>query len=450
MADELKFDFRDRESTLAFLETVIDMSPASQTEVSLEAGGESLTRFAGNRIHQNVSESNAKLTVRSIEGGHIGHSSINRFDKDSIRRALDWARAVARSGRIKADPAEFAGPQEYGSLDNFSSTTAEFSPNERAEVVGSLIEECSAREAEAAGAISNSASFQATANSGGLRAYHAGTDANFTATVSADGSTGWCDSYAVDASKLDAGAMGALALERAIAGKNPRGLEPGRYTVILEEAAVKDFLDFLNWLGFGAQAFEEGRSYMCGKIGEKITGGNITISDDAFQPLGAGVPFDYEGVPKQTVTLIENGIARGAVYDRAYAARANRSSTGHALPSRFTYGPLALNIAMRPGDSDAAEMLRSVKRGLLVSRFWYCRVVDPAKTLMTGQTRDGTFLIEDGKIVCGVKDMRFNENILEAFSRAELISKSVRRIETSIVPAMKIGDFRFTETVGEQ
>ncbi len=450
MVDEFKFDFRDRESTLVFLEAVIEMSPASQTEVSLEAGKESLTRFAGNRIHQNVSESDAKLTVRLIEDGHIGYSAVNRFDGEALRKTLDWAHALARSGRIKADPAEFAGPQEYGSIDNFSCATAGFSPDERAEVVGGLIEECASQGVEAAGAISNAADYQAIANSSGLRAYHAGTDANFTATVSADDSTGWCDGYAVDVSKLGAAGLGALALERAIAGKNPRGLEPGAYTVILEEAAVKDFLDFLNWLGFGAQAFEEGRSYMCGKIGKKITGENITISDDAFQPLGAGVPFDYEGAPKQRVALIENGIARGAVYDRAYAARAGRSSTGHALPSRVSVGPLALNIAMAPGESDLDEMIRSVKRGLLVSRFWYCRVVDPAKTLVTGQTRDGTFLIEDGQIVGGVKDMRFNENILEAFSRAELISKSVRRIGTSIVPSMKIEGFRFTETVGER
>lgn len=449
MADEIRFDYRDRESTLEFLAAVLEMSPASQTEISLEAGKESLTRFAGNRIHQNVGESDAKLSIRLIEDGHIGYVATNRFDKDSLRRALDWACGVARSGRIRAEPSEFAGPQKRLSIDNYSSKAAEFSAGERADVVGRLVEECSSEGAEAAGAISNSESVLAIANSNSLRAYHAHTDANFTATVSAGGSTGWCDSYAVDASNLETRSMGARALERAMAGKNPRKLEPGRYTVILEEAPVKDFLDFLNWLGFGAQAFEEGRSYMCGKLGEKITGENITIADDAFQPLGTGTPFDYEGIPKQRVTLIENGIARGVVYDSAYGARAKRSSTGHALPARFTYGPLPLNVTMKPGGSDAGEMLRSVKRGLLVSRFWYCRVVDPAKTLMTGQTRDGTFLIEDGKIVCGVQDMRFNENILEAFARAEMISENVRRIGTSIVPAMKIADFRFTETVGE-
>jgi len=449
MADEFRFDYRDRESALDFLAGVLEMSRASQTEVSLEAGRESLTRFAGNQIHQNVSESDHKLTIRSIEDGCIGYASTNSLARGPLRESLEWARAVARSGRIKAEPAEFAGPQEYASIDNYSTATAEFSPVERAETVGKLIEKCSSKGAEAAGAVSNSESALAIANTNGLRAYNAGTDSNFTATVSADGSTGWCDAYAVDAPSLKTDAMGKRALERAVAGRNPRKLEPGRYTVILEEAPIKDFLDYLNWLGFGAQAFEEGRSYMCDKVGEKITGDNITIIDDAYHLLGAGVPFDFEGMPRQRVVFIEDGVAREVVYDRAYGARAGRASTGHALPARFTYGPLPLNLIMKPGETDYDEMLRSVERGLLISRFWYCRVVDPAKTLMTGQTRDGTFLIENGKIVCGVQDMRFNENILEAFSRAETISKSVRRIGTSIVPAMKIADFRFTETVGE-
>lgn len=450
MTNEIRFDRHDRDATLEFLENVIEMSSASQTEAVLEATKHSLTRFAGNQIHQNVSASNCKLSIRSIDNGHIGNASTNRFDKDSLRQALEWARNVAASGRIPAEPPEFAGPQEYAGIDNHFPTTAEFSPGERAEMAGRLVDACSSKSAEAAGAVSNSETIVAIANSNGLRAYHALTDANFTATVSAEDSTGWCDCCAADASTLDADERGRTALGRALAGRNPRKIDPGRYTVILEEAAVKDFIDFLCWLGFGAQAFEEGRSFMCGKIGKKITGDNITIIDDAYHFLSAGIPFDYEGMPRQRVVLVENGVAGAAVYDRAYAARAKRASTGHALPAGFTYGPLPLDVSMEPGDVSAEQMLRSVERGLLVTRFWYCRVVDPAKTLLTGQTRDGTFLVEDGKIVCGVKDMRFNENILDAFSRAEMISKDARRVGSTIVPSMKIADFRFTETVGEQ
>jgi len=450
MADSILFDPRDREPTLEFLEKILDMSPSVQTEVVLRAGASSLTRFARNEIHQNVSESDSNLSIRSIENGHIGGASINCLDDEAVRRTLDWIHDVVRSGRIPAEPAGFADPSDYEPVENYFKATAEFSPRDRAGIAGSMIEECAGKGAEAAGAVSNEQAILAIANSNGLRAYHALTDANFTATVLIGGSTGWCNCYATDASMLEAESKGRLALDRALAGRNPRKVEPGRYTVILEEAAVKDFLDFLCWLGFGAQAFEDGRSFMCDKIGKKITGDDITIIDDAFDSRGAGVPFDYEGVPREQVVLIEDGVAREVVYDRMYASVAGRSSTGHALPAGFTYGPLPLNMIMRPGDADTSQMIRSVKRGLLVSRFWYCRVVDPAKTLLTGQTRDGTFLIEDGEIVGGVNDMRFNENILEAFSRAEMISKDVRRIDTTLAPAVKIADFRFTEAVGEQ
>jgi PmbA protein len=450
MADSILFDSRDRKSTIEFLEKVLDMSPSLHTEVVLRGGGSSLTRFARNEIHQNVSESDSTLSIRLIEDGHIGSATINCLDGKKIRRTLDWIHDVVRSGRLQAEPASFADPSDYESIENHFNATAELSPQERAGMAGSLIGECAGKGAEAAGAVSNEETILAIANSNGLRAYHALTDANFTATASIDGSTGWCNCYATDASMLDAESMGRLALDRALAGRNPRKVDPGKYTVILEEAAVKDFLDFLCWLGFGAQAFEDGRSFMCDKIGKKITGANITIVDDAFDSRGAGVPFDYEGVPKEQVVLIEDGIAREVVYDRMYAFRAGRSSTGHALPAGFTYGALPLDMVMRPGEADTSQMIRSIKRGLLVSRFWYCRVVDPAKTLLTGQTRDGTFLIEDGEIVGGVNDMRFNENILEAFSRAEMISKDVRRIDSTLAPAMKIVDFRFTEAVGEQ
>jgi predicted Zn-dependent protease len=448
MTDEVRLDWRDRDSTLRFLERVLETSQAAQSEVTLEGSESSLTRFANSRIHQNVSESDCRLSIRSIDDGCIGNAGTNRFDEESIRHALEWARDVARLGRIPAEPANFPGPETYASITNHFRTTAHLSPRGRAEMAGRLIEECASRGAEGAGAVSNSENVLAIANSEGLRAYHVLTDANFTATVSVDSSTGWCDCHSADASTLDAEEMGRRALERALGGRNPREIKPGRYAVILEEAAVNDLLEFLAWLGFGAQAFEEGRSFMCGRLGKKITGENVTIADNPLDPLARGTPFDYEGVPKKRVVLVENGVARTVVYDRAHAVRAGTLSTGHAMPAGFTYGPLPLNLTIDSGESTSAEMLKSVKRGLLITRFWYVRVVDPAKTLITGQTRDGTFLIEDGEVVCGVRDMRFNENILEVFSRAEMISQEVRYMRSTTVPAMKIADFRFTEPVG--
>jgi PmbA protein len=447
--NEPAFDLRSESSTLHFLESVLELSQAKQTEILLEAGKSALTRFARNQIHQNMSSRDMRLSVRIVEGQGIGFAATNRFDRGSLEQALEWARLVARSGRIPAQPSELPGPQKYAEIKNFFDQTATFSPANRAQLAQQLIEKSAAKNAEAAGAVSNSFDTIAIVNSRDLRAFHSLTNADFTATVSADNSTGWCDCTAANVAALDVKDRSERALERARASRNPRKIEPGPYTVILEEAAVKEFLDFLAWLGFGAQSFEEGRSFMCGKIGQKITGENITIADDAFDPLGSGLPFDYEGMPKQRVVLIENGIARGVVHDRASAARTGAASTGHALPPGFTYGPLPLNTVMSCGKHTYQQMLESVDRGLLVTRFWYCRVVDPAETLLTGQTRDGTFLIENGKIVSAVRDMRFNQSVLEAFARAEMISASLRRVESTLAPIMKIADFRFTETVGE-
>jgi predicted Zn-dependent protease len=449
MADKLEFDPHCEQSALDFLEKVIRLSSSEQTEALLEAGHYALTRFAGNQIHQNMSSRNCELSIRALDDGGVGHATVNTFDADSLKQALEWARRVARSGRVPAQPPDLPGPQRYTKIQNYFDSAARFTPADRAEMARKLIEASSARGAEAAGAVSNSFESTAIANSKGLRAFHTFTNANFTATVSADDSTGWCDCTAADVAALDAGERGKRALERALAARHPRRLEPGRYTVILEEAAVKEFLDFLAWLGFGAQAYEEGRSFMCGKIGSKIAGENITIIDDAYDARGSGIPFDCEGMPKRRVVLVEKGIARAVVHDRASASRMGSVSTGHALPAALTYGPLPLNLVMSAGDHSFDQMLRSVKRGLLITRFWYCRVVDPAKTLLTGQTRDGTFLIEDGELACGVSDMRFNESVLEAFARAEMLSSSLRRVDSTLAPAVKIADFRFTEAVGE-
>lgn len=449
MADELRFNPHSEGSALEFLEHVLKLSSAAQTEVMLQAESNALTRFAGNRIHQNMGSNGCQLTIRTLEGEGIGHASTNLLDDESLRQALNWARQVARSGRIPARPPNLAEPQQYREIRNYFETTARCSPADRAEMARMIIEEASAMGAEAAGAVSSSVNSLAIANSKGLRAFHMLTDADFTATISVEGSTGWCDCTSADIAALDAEKRGRRALDRALAARKPRKLEPGKYTVILEEAAVKEFLDFLTWLGFGAQAFEEGRSFMCGKIGEKITGEHITIIDDAWNPQGDGIPFDFEGMPRQRVVLIENGLAQAVVHDRASAARMGANSTGHALPAEYTYGPLPLNLVMSPGKHSFQEMLSSVEHGLLITRFWYCRVVDPAKTLLTGQTRDGTFLIENGEIVCGVNDMRFNESVLESFSRAEMVCENVRRVDSTLAPAIKIKDFRFTEAVGE-
>jgi len=237
------------------------------------------------------------------------------------------------------------------------------------------------------------------------------------------------------------------AVLKAILSSDPIELPPGKYTVILEEAAVASLLLFLGFLGFGAKTFIQGRSFMARKIGEKITGGNITIVEDPYHPRMNAMPFDYEGVVKKKVPLIENGVAQGVVYNSYYASQAGVESTGHALPPNNTFGPYPKNMVMSPGNSNLDEMISSTEKGILITHFWYINYMNPMITQVTGTTRDGTFLIEDGKIKSAVKNMRIGQSILEAFSNAEMMSEDRKLCPqfgvVMYVPAMKIKDFAF-------
>jgi predicted Zn-dependent protease len=225
-------------------------------------------------------------------------------------------------------------------------------------------------------------------------------------------------------------------------------LKAGEYTVILEDHAVATLLTYLSYLGFGALPMQEKRSFMAGQLGKKITGSNVSIWDDGLDASGLPVPFDFEGMPKRRVNLITNGVAEAVVYDTYTASREGKESTGHALPAPNTYGPLPGNLFMQSGEHSKAEMLASVDRGLWVTRFHYVNPVHPLKTVLTGMTRDGTFLIEDGAIAGGVKNLRFTQNVLEAFARVRMISLDSRLGRSFFggirVPSVLIDGFAFT------
>jgi len=306
---------------------------------------------------------------------------------------------------------------------------------------------------EAAGAFSTAVNELMVVNSLGTAAYHCGTIAHIVTVIMGETSSGYASADAMDVSKLDPAAVGRVAVEKALRGQNPSEIEPGEYTVILEENAVADMLGLLGYLGFDALSVQEGRSFMNGRFGEKITGDNITIWDDGYDTRGLMLPFDYEGVPKQHVTLIDRGIAKGVVYDSFTAGREEgKVSTGHSLPAPNTWGPVAVNLFMAPGQATKEEMLASTEQGIWVTRFHYTNPLHPVKTVITGMTRDGTFLIEDGQITRPLKNLRFTQSILEAFDRVEMLGSELKLIKSdwenfaTCAPAAKIRDFRFTGT----
>ncbi|HXW77056.1 MAG TPA: metallopeptidase TldD-related protein, partial [Candidatus Eremiobacteraceae bacterium] len=295
----------------------------------------------------------------------------------------------------------------------------------------------------AAGYVATRSDVIAVANSRGVRRSFRATDASVNIKAIGDDSSGYAEGFsrAIDSLRFDE--LAETAARKAKQGAKPISLDPGKYDVVLEPAAFREFLGYLSWAAFGAQALHEGSSFMAGKMGERVMGGNVTIRDDFSNPLGDGMPFDFEGVPRSVVGIIVDGIARDVVYDSYYAAKMKHANTGHALPAPNSEGPMPLNIAVAPGKRSTQALVNEIERGVLVTRTWYIRLVDQKKMLITGMTRDGLFLIENGAVTRGLKNMRFNESIVDALGRCEMASELVRS-ESTVLPAVRIDGFHFT------
>jgi PmbA protein len=430
---------------------VLAFSSADQTEALIFGNDEHLTRFAVNTIHQNVSEMDVAVRVRSVFGKKAGVASGNDLSDEALRKVVKSAETVARFQQDNPDFHSLPEPLPVKEVDAYFETTAACAPEERARGVAAICAMSRENGLEAAGAFSTAVEEVMVANSLGVSTYHCGTMAHVVTVIMGDDSSGYATAANMDVSALDPEAVGRVAVDKALRSRNPTEIEPGAYTVILEEDAVADMLSTLGYLGFGALAVQEGRSFMNGRFGQKITGENITLWDDGYDRRGLVLPFDFEGVPKQRVTLIENGVAKGVVYDSFTAGREeSKVSTGHSLPAPNTFGPIPINLFMAPGHATKEEMLTSTERGIWVTRFHYTNPVHPVKTVLTGMTRDGTFLIENGQITRPLKNLRFTQSILEALDRAEMLGSELKMIKAdwgsfaTCAPAAKIHEFQFT------
>jgi PmbA protein len=429
---------------------VLGFSKAHQTEVIVHVTDSALTRFANSSIHQNVAESDTQVRVRVVYGKKIGVASSNDLSPEALQRTVETARAIAQAQSEDPEFDSLPTPQPIRRVEAFSEATAGFSPEQRAQVVSVLCKQARARNVIAAGAFSTTVSEIAVANSLGLFAYHAGTYADINTVMMTDTSSGYASFTHQDARAVNAEALANEAIDKALRSRNPTTIAPGEYTVLLEEYAVFDMLNFFAMLSFTAQAMQEERSFMKGKLGERVMDARVTIWDDGCAPEAIPLPFDFEGVPRQKVMFVENGIARGVVYDTATARREGKTSTGHSLPAPNTMGPYAMHVLMAPGDTPKSEMLKTIERGIWVTRFWYTRPVHPMKVLVTGMTRDGTFLIENGEVTQPLKNLRFTTSYLDAFNHVRAISRETRLFyndwggASRVAPAMVVDGFRFT------
>jgi len=430
------------------LKEILEISPADQTEVLLISQNSALTRFANNQIHQNVAEKNARLSIRVIKNKRTGTASTNILGKKSIKEVLEKALKIADNASPDPDFKSLPKKKKCKKMDLFSKNTAEYQPIDRAKDVSVLISKANQKKLNAAGALSTGEITIGIANSLGVFEITSLTEADINTVFMSSNSSGYADYYAKEVRKIDFRKLADIASEKALRSIDPIAIDPGFYTVILEPAAVADMLTYLAFCGLGALAYQEGRSFISGKLGEKITGENITIWDDGTSPDTLGIPFDFEGTPKQRVMLIENGVAKNVVYDSYTAHKESKESTGHALPAPNIYGPQPSNLFLKNGDYSVDEMIASTKKGILVTRFHYTNMEDPLKTMLTGMTRDGTFLIEDGEISCGIKNLRFTQNILKALSNVEMISEKTELKQASfgfcLAPTLKVKDFNFT------
>jgi len=392
----------------------VSLAEADEAEALVIAEHSALTRFANNRINQNVVEDDTRVSVRAVLGTRVGVSSTNRIDRDSIAECCAAAVAAAR---IAPDDPKFPGlprPEPIETRDRAARSALAFGEDARADAVAAIVDESRARDLVAAGKVRLGVQTVAVANSHGVDAGMATADVQATVLSMHATGSGWASYMGASPEGLDAARLGEQAADLAVRSANPVDLAPGPYQVVLAPEAVADLMDFLAYVGFSAKAFAEGRSFLSGKLGTHVMSEQITVVDDALAVHALGLTFDFEGAPKRRTSLVDRGVAVGPVTDSYWAVQTGRANTGHALPAPNPWGPMPLNLEMLPGDATLDGLVASVDRGVYVTRFHYVNVEDPVPVTLTGMTRDGTFLIENGELTRPLKNLRFTQSAVEA------------------------------------
>ena len=445
------------------------LSAADEVEVLFSGGRFALTRFANNIIHQNVEDENHVVSVRTVFDGRTARATTNKFDDDSLRRVVESSEALARVQHPDPDLLPMPDRREaVRSADDGATPvpsrhfqqTSGITPQLRADGVRKIVAVAEKHKLTTAGIFSSSESVEGIFNSRGLSQWHTQTLAEVSITMLGADSSGWQKANSPDVSVLDPLRMAEVAAKKALDAAHPAEIPAGKYTVILEPSAALDIVGFMFW-DYSGMAILDQRSFLTGRIGSQLFGENVTIWDDVAHPLQSGSPFDGEGMRRMRVPLVENGVVKRVVYARATAERMKRSeykdkvgpieATGHGFPLPNEMGEMPLNIvfAAPKNPQTLEQMIASTDRGVFVTRLWYIREVDPYEKIVTGMTRDGTFLVENGRVKQGIRNFRFNESLIHMLSNVESMSLPLRSCgEESfdmVVPAMKIHDFNFTE-----
>jgi PmbA protein len=440
-------------------------SNADEVEALFYGGHSALTRFANNTIHQNVAEENYVVSVRAAFDGRTARATTNKLDDESLKRVVAASEKLAKVQHPDPDllpmPKAGGGARSAQAVPSrYFDETAAITPEQRAEAVKKIVGVAQKQKLTTAGIFSTSESVEGIFNSRGLTDWYSQTSSEVSVTMLAADSSGWQKANSPNVAHLDPVTLAEIAARKAFESAGPREIPAGKYTVILEPAAVLDIVGFM-FYDFGGLAILDQRSFLNNRVGTKLFGENINIWDDVGHPLQSGAPFDGEGMRRQRVLLVEKGVVKGLVYARATAEKMKKSEyrdkvgriepTGHGFPIPNEMGEAPMNIVFVGGrePKTVAQMTGSTERGILVTRLWYIREVDPYEKILTGMTRDGTFYVKDGKIQYGVRNFRFNQSLIAMLSNVQEMGIPVRASgEESfdmVVPAMKVGEFNFTE-----
>jgi predicted Zn-dependent protease len=446
--------YLSREEAERLARRVLSFSKAEQARVNLSSTQEGNTRFAANQVSTAGDAATLSIVITSAFGKKVASATTNRTDDASLKRAVETSERLAR---LVPDDPEYLGelgPQQYVDVNSVFQATAGLTPEARARAVAAITDPSAKRNLVSTGFLVHDTGASAVATSKGLFAYNATSRVNLTTTVrTADGTgSGWAGTSVHDWKDLDAASLGRRAIEKAEASRNPRAVEPGRWTVILEPTAVGNMVGLMMG-AMNARNADEGRSFFSrpgggNRIGEKFIDERVTIHSDPADPMLFSAPFGGDGLPGRRNVWVEKGVLKNLMYDRYWAEKTGRTPTGGG----GGFGGFGAGYAMQGGTASIEEMIRSTERGLLITRFWYIRGVDPRTILYTGLTRDGTFLIENGRITHAVKNLRWNESPIFMLNNVEMMGRPVRispsessgLSSTVIVPPLKVRDFTFT------
>ena len=434
----------NKDEAQALLKKVLSFSKADECEAGLNGSEGGNIRYARNSVSTAGDISQLTLAVTSYFGKKSGTATINEFDDASLEKAVRRAEELAKLAPENPEYVPLLGPQSFKESKSFVPATAAITPDDRADAVGKSINVSKDAKLEAAGFIENETSFSAIQNSKGLFAYDTGTDVTFSVTTrNAEGTgSGYAARGFNDIKKLDTLSATRIAAQKANSSIGAKAIEPGKYTVILEPVAGTYFLENL-FRGFDARSADEGRSFMSkagggNRLGEKLMDEKVTIYSDPFNDDLPSSTWSNDGQPLDKMSWVEKGVVKNLTYTRFWAQKSNVKPV-----------PFGSNVIMEGGDQSLEDMIKSTERGVLVSRLWYIRMVDPQTLLLTGLTRDGTFYIENGQIKHPIKNFRFNESPVIALNNIEALGKPERSISVEsyrsyLIPPMKIRDFTFS------